>query len=98
MFLVRNIFYAKPGSGKALIKIFKEAAPYIEEGGNVKKSRILVDAVAHFWTIVIEHEVEDINSYLDMSKKISHGEKVGEIMKGYTDLITGGKREIFKIE
>ena len=98
MYLVRNIFYAKPGSGKALIKMFKEAAPYIEENGVAKNTRILVDAVASFWTVIIEEEVEDLNGYLDMAKSIRNGEKLGEIIKNYTDLITGGKREVFRIE
>lgn len=98
MFLIRNIFHASPGKAKALVKIFKNAAPYLEANGTVKSTRILTDAVSTFWTVVFESEVEDLNSYVDMAKTVSGNKKVGEAMKGYIDLVTGGHREIFRIE
>ena len=98
MFLVRNIFYVKPGQGRNFIEIFKKASPYFKEDRNIRNSRILVDSVASFWTVIIEHEVENLNDYLDMSKSINKDTELAEIMKGYTDLINGGKREVFLIE
>ena len=63
MFLVRNIFHAKPGKAKALVETFKKAAPHIESSGVAKNTRILTDSASTFWTVVVEAEVEDLNSY-----------------------------------
>ena len=98
MFLVRNIFHAKPGKAKELVAIFKKASPYLESAGVVKNVRILTDSVATFWTVVIESEVEDLNAYMDMAKTVREKPEIGEAMKGYIDLVTGGHREVLRVE
>lgn len=98
MFIVRNIFHTSPGKAKELVKIFKNAMPHFEASGMVKNTRIMTDAASTFWTVIIESEVEDLNSYLDMAKMASSNKQFGEAMKGYMDLVTGGHREIFRIE
>ncbi len=98
MFLVRNVFHAKPGNARALIEKFKKAAPYLEASGFAKNVRIMTDTVADFWTVVIEGETEDLNAYMNMAKNIGANKEYGEAMKGYIDLITGGYREVFLIE
>jgi hypothetical protein len=98
MFLVRNVFHAKPGSAKALVETFKKAAPHIEDKGLVKSTRILTDTATKFWTVVVESEVEDLNAYLNMAKSLSGNEKFAEIVKNYTEYADGGHREIFRIE
>ena len=98
MFLVRNVFHAKPGKAKELVEIFKKATPYLEAGGIAKKTKILTDSSSDFWTVVIESDVEDLNKYMDMAKFISRNKEFGKAMKGYMDLIKGGYREIFRIE
>ncbi len=98
MFLVRNVFHAKPGKAKELVAIFKKAAPLLESTGVPKVTRVLTDTVATFWTVVIESEVEDLNAYMDLAGAISKKPEIGEAMKGYMDLVSGGHREIFRIE
>ncbi|MEM3112926.1 MAG: hypothetical protein QXI33_00685 [Candidatus Pacearchaeota archaeon] len=98
MFLVRNVFHAKPGKAKALVTIFKRAAPILEESGLVKNTRILTDSIGPFWTVVLENEVEDLNSYMNMAKNVSITKRYGQAMKGYIDLTKGGYREVFSIE
>ncbi len=98
MFLVRNIFHAKSGKAKALVEIFKKAAPHLEANGIVKNTRILTDGVAGFWTVILESEVEDLNNYLDMAKIVSSNKEFGDLMAGYIDLVNGGYREVFRIE
>ena len=98
MFLVRNVFRAKPAQAKALAAVFKKAGPHIEATGVVKNLRVMTDAVATFWTVVIESEVEDLNAYLDMARLFRDNKAIGEAMKGYVDLVDGGHREVFKIE
>ena len=98
MFVVRNIFHAKSGKAKELVAIFKKAAPIIESTNVTRNTRIMTDAVSTFSTVVVESEVEDLNTYMDMAKIVSKKPELGEIMKGYMDLIDSGHREIFRIE
>lgn len=98
MFLVRNVFHAKPGKAKALVETFKKAAPHIEASGITKKTRILTDTSSTFWTVVIESEVEDLNAYMNMAKTLSQNQEFAEIAKSYAEFSNGGYREIFLIE
>ncbi len=98
MYLVRNVFQAKPGQSKALAEIFKNAGPVMTEAGLVQSLRVLTDASAGFWTVVVESEVEDLNNYMDMARIASKRPEIGEAMKGYSELTMGGHREIYRIE
>ena len=98
MFLVRNVFRANPGKAKALVEIFKKSARHIEASGIAKKTRILTDSAATFWTVILESEVEDLNKYMNMAKTVSSNKELSKLMKGYIDLVSGGHREIFRIE
>jgi sarcosine oxidase gamma subunit len=98
MYLVRNVFKAKPGSGKALVETFKKAMPHVEEAGVAKNTRILTDVSADFWTVVVESETEDLNAYINMAKTLSKNPEFVETFKNYTELALGGHREIFLIE
>ena len=97
MFLVRNVFHAKPGKAKELAALFTKAAQDLPDMG-VTNTKVLTDVSATFWTVVIQSEVEDLNAYVDMSKSISKKPELGEAMKGYMDLTQGGFREIYRIE
>ena len=98
MYLVRNVFQAKPGQAKALAEIFKKAGPAMKESGLSQNFRVLTDASAGFWTVVVESEVQDLNAYMDMAQAVSKHPQIGQAMKGYTDFTTGGHREIYRIE
>ena len=98
MFLVRNVFTTHPGKAKELVQIFKKAAPILEASGIVENVRVLTDAVAGFWTVVVESEVKDLNSYVDMAQAMRGNKELGAAMAGYLDLQTGGHREVFRIE
>ncbi len=96
MFLVRNVFHAKPAKARELVEKFKKGAEYLPEFG-VKNTQVMTDVVATFWTVVIQSEVDDLNGYVDMAKQISLKPELGEAMKGYTELVDGGFREIYRI-
>ena len=98
MFLVRNVFHAKPGKAKELVAIFKKAQPLLESTDLVQNMRVLTDTVSTFWTVVIESEVEDLSAYMDMAKTVREKPEIGEAMKGYIELVTGGHREVLRIE
>jgi hypothetical protein len=94
MYLVREVFQTKPGKAKDLVKIMKEAGKHMAGMG---KTRIMTDAVANYWTVIIEMEVESLAEWEKMAGTIQKPE-VKEIMKDYMTLLEGGHREIFKIE
>ena len=97
MFLARDVFRTKAGKGKEIVTMFKKVMEFMPNEG-VKSRRILSDVVGPYWTIVMETEVEKLESYFDlMNQRPSHPE-AEQVMKGYADLVDGGYREIFKVE
>ena len=98
MFVVRNVFRAKPGQAKALVAKFKAAQPYLDKVSPGAKARILTDVSAGFWTVVVEHEVSELDSHLGIAKTVSQQPEIGEAMKGYMDHVESGYREIFSVE
>lgn len=97
MFLIRNVFHAKPGKAKELAAILINASKHMHKVG-VKNTKVLTDVATTFWTVVLQGEVEDLNAYVDMAKIASKTPELGEAMKGYSDLIDNGFREIYRIE
>ena len=98
MYLVRNVFRARPGHARPLVEKFKNAAPHMLAAGPVSSMRVLTDVVATFWTVVIESEVDDLAAYFAMARGATSLPQVGEIMKGYMDHVESGYREIFLVE
>ena len=96
MYLIRNVFKAKPGKAKELVSKFKAVERYLPREGIVR-SRIMTDAVSGFWTVVSEFEVPNLATLEQMSGTNSTPE-VRDAMKDYMTLVDGGYREIFKIE
>lgn len=98
MYLVREVFKAKPGKAKELVRKFKQASKYFEND-MMKNFKIMTDIAASYWTVVMEHEVEDLGQF---AKELRGGGKpqpeLEKIMEGYMDLVDSGYREIFLIE
>ena len=97
MFLIRDVFQAKPGQAKHLVAKFKETVPIMKKEG-FGDVRILTDFVGSYWTVVMEVEVDDLSKYTNMVRGFTSRPDVEKIMKGYMDHVTGGHREIFKVE
>jgi len=97
MFVIRDTFRCKPGKSKELVAKFKTAAPHFEELG-VHQFRVLVDRVGHFWTVVLESEVESVEEYWRAVESRGNLPAVRDAMAGYMDLVVKGKREIFQLE
>lgn len=94
MFVIRNVFKCKPGQAKSVIEKFRKALPMMQEAA---KSRILVDEVASFWTVVIETETEDLAGFEKLLKERGQRQDVQDAMSGYMDFIDSGYREIFRV-
>jgi len=96
MYVVRITFYAKPGCGSELSEKLKAAAPHFEALG-VRRARVLSDVMATTWTISVELEVDSLATYFDNQDARDRNPEFAAAMAGYTDLVTGGKREIFRV-
>ena len=97
MFIVRDVFKAKPGKSKLLVSVFKEASQHMIKHGP-KNIRVLTDVVADYWTVIWEFEVEEVDDYFKMNKSIDGDSAVYNSLEGYKEYIVDGHREIFKIE
>ncbi len=97
MFVIRDVFRAKAGKGRELVTKFKTAAPLMPSDG-VHARRILSDTVAAYWTIIMETEVDKLETYFEMLNTRPSNPKAEEAMKGYTEMVEGGYREILRIE
>ncbi len=93
MYLVRDVFRCKPGKAGAVAEKFKQVNALM----GPRSSRVLVDAVATYWTVVLEAEVEDLAAFEQEMRAYRDTPGVQEAMAGYMDLVDGGHREIFRV-
>lgn len=99
MLLVREIMYCKPGKVRPLVQKFLEMSRYTEKKG-WGKMRVMTDMCAErYWTLVTEMEVPSLEAFMSMGMDDEEDARaMGEIMKGYHDLVESGRREIYTIE
>ena len=97
MFIIRDVFTCKPGEAKHLVKKFKAVAPHMADFG-AASTRIMTDAVADYWTVILEIEVESVGAWMDAMANARDDDDRWAPMEGYMDHLTGGKREIFRVE
>jgi len=97
-YVIRDIYKCKPGKAKDLVKKFKEAEPFLVRIEGIKRVRVLTDYVGTYWTVVHETEVEELNDYFVIARAMTSMPALGEVMKGYMDLVDGGHREVFFVE
>jgi hypothetical protein len=97
MFIVRDIFRCKPGKAKELAEKFRRTAASMEADDKFRNVRVMVDAVAEYWTVVLEAEVESLADFEHHMTEFGKRPAVQEALAGYMDLVTGGSREIWRI-
>lgn len=64
MYLIREVFQAKPGKAKDLVKMFKLAAPHFQKTQGIAGMKVMTDVVSNYWTVVVETETPDIGAFL----------------------------------
>jgi hypothetical protein len=96
MLIIREVFRCKPGKAGALIEKFK-AMNELSERRDLKASRILVDAVSTYWTVVTEFEVESLTAFEKDMAEYANDQEMRDAMAGYMELVDGGHREIFRV-
>jgi len=97
MYLIREIFQTKPGKAKDLVKKFKQAAPFFEKSG-FTNFKIMTDIATTYWTVNMEYEVDSLARFEKDIRGSTSQPELDNIMKGYMDLVEGGRREIYLIE
>jgi hypothetical protein len=101
MYLIREVFYCKPGKVRPLVEKFLAMGKLNAKFG-MPPMKIMTDFCAEqYWTLVAEMEVTDLGTWENMMSAPASSDDMKqyeEIMKGYHDLIDHGKREIYKIE
>ncbi len=97
MYVVRDIFRCKPGKAKDLVAKFRRTIPSMETLDGFSNVRLMVDAIADYWTVVIEADVPSLEQFEKHMGEFSARPEVREAMDGYMDLVEGGRREIFRI-
>jgi hypothetical protein len=97
MYVVRNVFRAKPGRAGDLVRMFQRFAAALPSDLGLGPTRILTDASAGFWTVVVEDEVADLATYLHTVEQMGRLE-AAKHLEGYHDLVESGYREILRVE
>jgi hypothetical protein len=98
MYLVRDIMYCKPGKARAMVEKFLAVAKAGEKMG-MGSMRVMTDVSAErYWTVVSETEVPSMEQHAEFARKAMQMPEFQEAMKGYHDLVDGGRREIYQIE
>ena len=98
MLLIRDIMYCKPGQVRPMVEKFKTLNKVMKKMG-FGGMRIMTDLSAErYWTVVAETEVESLESYGAMDKKLMKDKSLEKAMKGYHDLVEQGRREIYNLE
>lgn len=97
MFLVRDVFRCRPGKAKDLAARFKRLAPAMERDDRFTNVKVMVDAFADYWTVVVEAEFESLDRFEKHMNEFSQRDEVREVMAGYMELVEGGHRELYRL-
>jgi quinol monooxygenase YgiN len=97
MFLIRDVFRCKPGKAGALARMFLATVPSMEKEDGFRNVRVMTDAVADYWTVVLQAEVEDLAKFEGHMRSFGARPEVKAALAGYMDLVDGGHREIYRI-
>ena len=61
--------------------------------------RLLSDVTGEpFWTLVAETQVEKIDDFFSLERKLMASPAFREAMSGYHELVSNGRREIYRVE
>ena len=97
MYIVRDVFRCKPGKARELAAMFKQVIPVAERDDGFRNCRVMVDAVADYWTVVFEADIESLAQFERHSAEWASRPEVRAAMSGYMDLLEGGHREIWRV-
>ena len=98
MYVIREVLHCKPGKVRQMAEKFKQISMVLKEMGQ-EPMRVLTDVTGEpFWTIIAEAKVEKIDDFFAMEQTLTASETLRKTMADYHDLVTSGRREIYRIE
>lgn len=102
MFVIRDIMFCKPGKVRPMVEKFKAISKLSEKVG-WGAMKIMTDVSSEtYWMLVSEREVPNLRDLEDMTSPPGATEadmkEFEKIMADYHDLVTHGRREIYKVE
>ena len=102
MYLIREVFFCKPGKVRPLVQMF-QAMNTISKRAGMPNMKLMTDMSAErYWTLVAEMEVESLQAFETMMSapmgSAADQKELETVSAGYHDLVDGGRREIYKIE
>jgi hypothetical protein len=97
MYLIRDVFRCTPGRSREVAEKFKKSLQAAGNGNGLAKTRIMIDYIADYWTVVLEQEVEDLQTFERHMAEVRENPRVREAMAGYMEMVDRGHREIFRI-
>jgi hypothetical protein len=98
MFIVREVMQCRPGKVRPLVQKFQAVSDVMAEMG-LPRFRVATDvAGAAFWTLAAEIEVPSLDEFDRMQQRVMGDPRAQEAMAGYHDLVSSGRREIYRLE
>lgn len=102
MYLVRDIFYCKPGKVRPMVEKLL-AMNALGKRAGFPNMKIMTDLSAEkYWTVASEMEVPSLDAFEKMMAappaSDADQKEFEKVMAGYHDLVDSGRREIYKIE
>jgi hypothetical protein len=96
MIIIRNIFRLQFGKAKEAIAIMKESRDMLDNAG-FKDTRLLVDVVGDFYTIVLETTAQSLGEWESIAASTLPQEEWQKQYARLTPLVLEGRREIFRV-
>lgn len=98
MYVIREILHCRPGKVRPMVEKFRRISAALQEMGQ-EPMRLLTDVTGEpFWTLVAEARVERIDDFFAIEQKLMANKGLAEVMADYHELVSGGRREIYRLE
>ncbi|MGE5812887.1 MAG: hypothetical protein ACM36C_00215 [Acidobacteriota bacterium] len=98
MYVIREVLNCKPGKVSQMVEKFKVLSSALSDMRQ-EPLRILTDVTGEpFWTVVAEAKVENIDDFFALEQALRGNEALRKTMSDYHDLVSRGRREIYRIE
>ena len=98
MYIIREVLNCKPGDVRQLIERFRTLSAAVQKTGR-PPLRLMTDVSGEpFWTLIAEASVETVDEFFTMEQALMGDESVRDAMAGYHELVTSGRREIYRVE
>jgi hypothetical protein len=98
MYVIREVLNCKPGKVGKMLENFRVLSKALGDLGQ-EPMRLMTDVSGDpFWTLVAEINVERLEDFFAVEQKLMANEAVRNAMAGYHDLVSSGRREIYRLQ